>query len=226
MERGGVPVYRIEGGDSSYRLGGAGQRAAATHPAPQTSVGTSSIPACSEGPQHTLNDLISGRSDENLFNVSEGSYEWQNTGVRVQVDTDIDNHLTALGHTLKSKTWMNLMVSHSHFVHLELFLAEDLRHEVDCGLKRWTLTDNEMLGQLYLREKYSPSKPLAGTKFTDCLDIEVQSVALTEEVSEQSADVMESYGHQDHETANIAARDVPLCAWVPGRRPSQHDPGE
>jgi len=87
----------------------------------------------------------------------------------------------------------------------------------DWGRKELTLAENEMPGLMYLREKYGPSKPLAGARIAGCLHMTVQTAVLIETLLELGADVTWSscniFSTQDHAAAAIAARGVPVYAW-------------
>merc|ERR1712013_49464 len=50
----------------------------------------------------------------------------------------------------------------------------------DWGRKELILAENEMPGLMYLRQKYGPSKPLAGARIAGCLHMTVQTAVLIE----------------------------------------------
>merc|ERR1712123_216315 len=87
----------------------------------------------------------------------------------------------------------------------------------DWGRKELILADNEMPGLMYLRQKYGPSKPLAGARIAGCLHMTIQTAVLIETLLELGADVTWSscniFSTQDHAAAAIAARGVPVYAW-------------
>merc|ERR1711962_1738649 len=87
----------------------------------------------------------------------------------------------------------------------------------DWGRKELILAENEMPGLMYLRQKYGPSKPLAGATIAGCLHMTVQTAVLIETLLELGADVTWSscniFSTQDHAAAAIAARGVPVYAW-------------
>merc|ERR1712128_254674 len=87
----------------------------------------------------------------------------------------------------------------------------------DWGRKELPLAENEMPGLMYLRQRYGPSKPLAGARIAGCLHMTVQTAVLIETLLELGADVTWSscniFSTQDHAAAAIAARGVPVYAW-------------
>jgi len=87
----------------------------------------------------------------------------------------------------------------------------------DWGRKELTLAENEMPGLMHLRQKYGPSKPLAGARIAGCLHMTIQTAVLIETLLELGADVTWSscniFSTQDHAAAAIAARGVPVYAW-------------
>jgi adenosylhomocysteinase len=68
-----------------------------------------------------------------------------------------------------------------------------------------------------LREKYGPSKPLAGARVTGSLHMTIQTAVLIETLVELGAEVRwcscNIYSTQDHAAAAIAARGIPVYAW-------------
>merc|ERR1719206_815833 len=74
-----------------------------------------------------------------------------------------------------------------------------------------------MPGLMYLRQKYGPSKPLAGARIAGCLHMTVQTAVLIETLLELGAEVTWSscniFSTQDHAAAAMAARGVPVYAW-------------
>jgi len=87
----------------------------------------------------------------------------------------------------------------------------------DWGRKELILAENEMPGLMYLRQKYGPSKPLAGARIAGCLHMTIQTAVLIETLLELGADVTWSscniFSTQDHAAAAIAARGIPVYAW-------------
>jgi adenosylhomocysteinase len=67
------------------------------------------------------------------------------------------------------------------------------------------------------REKYGPSKPLAGVKVMGSLHMTIQTAVLIETLVELGADVRwcscNIFSTQDHAAAAIAAAGVPVFAW-------------
>merc|ERR1712123_323833 len=86
----------------------------------------------------------------------------------------------------------------------------------DWGRKELILAENEMPGLMYLRQKYGPSKPLAGARIAGCLHMTIQTAVLIETLLELGADVTWSscniFSTQDNAAA-IAARGIPVYAW-------------
>merc|ERR1712180_154606 len=87
----------------------------------------------------------------------------------------------------------------------------------DWGRKVIDMSENEMPGLMFLRQKYGPSKPLKGARITGCLHMTVQTAVLIETLIELGADVTWSscniFSTQDHAAAAIAAVGVPVYAW-------------
>lgn len=94
----------------------------------------------------------------------------------------------------------------------------------DFGRKEIEIAENEMPGLMYLREKYGPSKPLAGARIAGCLHMTIQTAVLIETLLvlviyhlSQGADVTWTscniFSTQDHAAAAIAAAGVPVFAW-------------
>lgn len=92
----------------------------------------------------------------------------------------------------------------------DLSLAEWGRREIK-------LAENEMPGLMALREKYGPSKPLAGARIAGCLHMTIQTAVLIETLVELGAEVTWSscniFSTQDHAAAAIAAAGIPVYAW-------------
>jgi adenosylhomocysteinase len=87
----------------------------------------------------------------------------------------------------------------------------------DFGRKEMAIAETEMPGLMALREKYGPSKPLAGARVTGSLHMTIQTAVLIETLVELGAEVRwcscNIYSTQDHAAAAIAARGIPVYAW-------------
>lgn len=87
----------------------------------------------------------------------------------------------------------------------------------EFGRKEIMLAENEMPGLMALREKYGPSKPLAGARIAGCLHMTIQTAVLIETLKELGAEVTWSscniFSTQDHAAAAIAAAGIPVYAW-------------
>jgi adenosylhomocysteinase len=87
----------------------------------------------------------------------------------------------------------------------------------EWGRKEIKLAENEMPGLMAMREKYGPSKPLAGAHIAGCLHMTIQTAVLIETLTELGAQVTWSscnkFSTQDHAAAAIAATGVPVYAW-------------
>ena len=74
-----------------------------------------------------------------------------------------------------------------------------------------------MPGLMATREKYGPSKPLAGVKVMGSLHMTIQTAVLIETLVELGADVRwcscNIFSTQDHAAAAIAAAGIPVFAW-------------
>ncbi|KAJ2847099.1 S-adenosyl-L-homocysteine hydrolase [Coemansia brasiliensis] len=85
------------------------------------------------------------------------------------------------------------------------------------GRKDIELSENEMPGLMYLRQKYGPSQPLKGARIAGCLHMTVQTAVLIETLTALGAEVAWSscniFSTQDHAAAAIAATGVPVFAW-------------
>ena len=92
----------------------------------------------------------------------------------------------------------------------DLSLAEFGRKEIE-------IAQEEMPGLMAVREKYGPSKPLAGQRITGSLHMTVQTAVLIETLVELGADVRWAscniFSTQDHAAAAIAATGIPVFAW-------------
>ncbi|MFV1968818.1 MAG: adenosylhomocysteinase [Pirellulaceae bacterium] len=87
----------------------------------------------------------------------------------------------------------------------------------ELGRNEIILAENEMPGLMALREKYSPSKPLAGARIAGCLHMTIQTAVLIETLIELGAEITWSscniFSTQDHAAAAIAAKGIPVYAW-------------
>ena len=92
----------------------------------------------------------------------------------------------------------------------DITLAEFGRKEID-------IAEQEMPGLMSTREKYGPSKSLAGVKVMGSLHMTVQTAVLIETLVDLGADVRwcscNIFSTQDHAAAAIAAAGVPVLAW-------------
>ncbi|SVB88720.1 uncharacterized protein METZ01_LOCUS241574, partial [marine metagenome] len=87
----------------------------------------------------------------------------------------------------------------------------------EFGRKEIAIAEHEMPGLMATREKYGPSKPLAGVKVMGSLHMTIQTAVLIETLVELGADVRwcscNIFSTQDHAAAAIAAEGVPVFAW-------------
>lgn len=87
----------------------------------------------------------------------------------------------------------------------------------EFGRKEISIAEHEMPGLMATREKYGPSKPLAGVKIMGSLHMTIQTAVLIETLVELGADVRwcscNIFSTQDHAAAAIAAAGVPVFAW-------------
>jgi len=94
---------------------------------------------------------------------------------------------------------------------------EEFQRLVQWGRKEIDLAENEMPGLMALREKYGPSKPLAGARIAGCLHMTIQTAVLIETLVELGAEVTWSscniFSTQDHAACAIAKTGVPVYAW-------------
>src|ERR1700750_2550451 len=92
----------------------------------------------------------------------------------------------------------------------DISLAEFGRKEID-------IAEQEMPGLMSIRNKYAPSKPLAGVRVTGSLHMTIQTAVLIETMVDLGADVRWAscniFSTQDHAAAAIAAAGVPVFAW-------------
>lgn len=87
----------------------------------------------------------------------------------------------------------------------------------EWGRKEIEIAENEMPGLMYLRQKYGPTKPLAGARIAGCLHMTIQTAVLIETLTALGAEVTWSscniFSTQDHAAAAIAATGIPVYAW-------------
>tara|TARA_Y100000588_G_C14197534_1_gene900917 strand:+ start:366 stop:1805 length:1440 start_codon:yes stop_codon:yes gene_type:complete len=87
----------------------------------------------------------------------------------------------------------------------------------EFGRKEIAIAEHEMPGLMATREKYGPSKPLAGVKVMGSLHMTIQTAVLIETLVELGADVRwcscNIFSTQDHAAAAIAAEGIPVFAW-------------
>ncbi len=95
--------------------------------------------------------------------------------------------------------------------------SEEFERLASFGRKEITLAENEMPGLMALREKYGPSKPLAGARIAGCLHMTIQTAVLIETLAELGAEVSWSscniFSTQDHAACAIAKAGFPVFAW-------------
>ncbi len=87
----------------------------------------------------------------------------------------------------------------------------------DWGRKEISIAEKEMPGLMAIREKYAPSKPLAGVRVTGSLHMTIQTAVLIETLVALGAQVRWAscniFSTQDHAAAAIAQTGVPVFAW-------------
>src|SRR5437764_10271407 len=87
----------------------------------------------------------------------------------------------------------------------------------DWGRKEIAIAEKEMPGLMAIREKYAPSKPLAGVRVTGSLHMTIQTAVLIETLVALGAEVRWAscniFSTQDHAAAAIAKAGVPVFAW-------------
>jgi adenosylhomocysteinase len=87
----------------------------------------------------------------------------------------------------------------------------------DFGRKEIVIAEKEMPGLMATREKYGPSKPLAGARIMGSLHMTIQTAVLIETLVELGADVRWAscniFSTQDHAAAAIAQAGVPVFAF-------------
>src|SRR5437763_2502019 len=86
----------------------------------------------------------------------------------------------------------------------------------DFGRKEIGIAEKEMPGLMAIREKYAPSKPLAGVRVTGSLHMTVQTAVLIETLGDLGASVRwascNMFSTQDHATDAIAKSAASGCA--------------
>ena len=86
----------------------------------------------------------------------------------------------------------------------------------EFGRKEIEIAEQEMPGLMAIRNKYAPSKPLAGVRVTGSLHMTIQTAVLIETMVALGADVRWAscniFSTQDHAAAAIAAAGVPVFA--------------
>src|SRR5256886_3363523 len=87
----------------------------------------------------------------------------------------------------------------------------------DWGRKEISIAEKEMPGLMAIRQKYAPSKPLAGVRVTGSLHMTIQTAVLIETLVALGAQVRWAscniYSTQDEAAAAIAKTGVPVFAW-------------
>lgn len=85
------------------------------------------------------------------------------------------------------------------------------------GRKDIELSENEMPGLMYIRNRYGASQPLKGARIAGCLHMTIQTAVLIETLVALGAEVTWTscniFLTQDHAAAAIAALGVPVFAW-------------
>src|SRR5216684_6250906 len=87
----------------------------------------------------------------------------------------------------------------------------------DWGRKEISIAEKEMPGLMAIREKYAPSKPLAGVRVTGSLHMTIQTAVLIETLVDLGATVRWAscniFSTQDHAAAAIAKAGISVFAW-------------
>src|SRR5947207_82991 len=87
----------------------------------------------------------------------------------------------------------------------------------DFGRKETSIAEKEMPGLMAIREKYAPSKPLAGVRVTGSLHMTIQTAVLIETLVDLGATVRWAscniFSTQDHAAAAIAKAGFSVFAW-------------
>ena len=105
----------------------------------------------------------------------------------------------------------------------EVAVKQDLQYKIaDISLAEWgrkeiAIAEQEMPGLMAIREKYAPSKPLAGVRIMGSLHMTIQTAVLIETLHALGADVRWAscniFSTQDHAAAAIAKAGIPVFAW-------------
>src|SRR5262249_260182 len=87
----------------------------------------------------------------------------------------------------------------------------------DFGRKEISIAEKEMPGLIAIREKYAPSKPLAGVRITGSLHMTIQTAVLIETLVDLGASVRWAscniFSTQDDGAGAIAKAGVSVFAW-------------
>ena len=87
----------------------------------------------------------------------------------------------------------------------------------EWGRKEISIAEKEMPGLMAIREKYAPSKPLAGVRIMGSLHMTIQTAVLIETLAALGAIVRWAscniFSTQNHAAAAIAKSGVPVFAW-------------
>ena len=96
------------------------------------------------------------------------------------------------------------------------FKVKDIS-SAEFGRKEISIAESEMPGLMALREEYSKTKPLRGSRIIGCLHMTIQTAVLIETLVDLGADVRWSscniFSTQDHAAAAIAKAGIPVYAW-------------
>ena len=110
---------------------------------------------------------------------------------------------------------MNAPINNDYLVAAKT--PEEFERDAAFGRKEIIIAEQEMPGLMATREKYGPSKPLAGIKIMGSLHMTIQTAVLIETLVDLGADVRwcscNIFSTQDHAAAAIAAAGVPVFAW-------------
>ena len=84
----------------------------------------------------------------------------------------------------------------------------------EFGRKEISIAEHEMPGLMATREKYGPSKPLAGVKIMGSLHMTIQTAVLIETLVDPepaSVVVLVTFFPQDHAAAAVPPPAYPFC---------------
>jgi adenosylhomocysteinase len=105
----------------------------------------------------------------------------------------------------------------------EVAVKQELKYKIAdislaaFGRKEIDIAEQEMPGLMSIREKYAPSKPLAGVRIMGSLHMTIQTAVLIETLVALGADVRWAscniFSTQDHAAAAIAEAGIPVFAW-------------